>query len=241
MGTMASLTIADTAGAERARAAVAACTASLAADEQRFSHYRAASDITLWLAGEQVRHEAQVEIEEVLADCLLLEAESDGVFAITDPSTGRVDTAGYVKGYAIRKAVQAVHRVGVVDFTLNVGGDSFSSGRPDPDRPWRVAIVDPMRPRAISAIVDASDLAVATSGTAQRGEHIWLGSGPARSSVASFTVTGPDIALADAYATIGFAMGWAGIDWVASHRGYSSLVIDRDGALRGDAALVSVR
>ena len=57
---------------------------------------------------------------------------------------------------------------------------------------------------------------------------------------ASFTVVSPDIAEADAYATIGFALGEAGIDWVANREGYRSLAIRPDGTLVGDAALVSV-
>ncbi|CAB4983859.1 unannotated protein [freshwater metagenome] len=51
----------------------------------------------------------------------------------------------------------------------------------------------------------------------------------------SFTVTGPEIATADAYATIGFAMGEQGIEWVAAHEGYSSLVIRADGRIISDA------
>ena len=53
-------------------------------------------------------------------------------------------------------------------------------------------------------------------------------------------MTGPDIAEADAYATIGFAMGEDGIAWVARHDGYRSLAVRADGSVLSDAALVSV-
>lgn len=240
MGTVASLTFAEHVDQEARRIAEQAARVSLAADEQRFSHYRLDSDITRWLGGESLDWDAHEEIEAVLTECLLLQTESNGAFTITDPATGRIDTAGYVKGYAINKAVEAVRARGVRDFTVNVGGDSYSSGAPAPDRPWRVAIADPTRSHAIAAIIDATDLAVATSGTAERGEHIWFRSGPVVTDLVSFTVTGPDITWADAYATVGFAMGAHGIEWVARHPGYASLAIGIDGRVRGDAALVSV-
>ena len=47
------------------------------------------------------------------------------------------------------------------------------SGRAAPGAPWRVGIAHPLRPGALATIVTAHhDLAVATSGTAERGAHI---------------------------------------------------------------------
>ena len=90
---------------------------------------------------------------------------------------------------------------------------------------------------------NATDLAVATSGTAERGDHIWVGDDPtvvaANMGILSFTVIGPDVAEADAYATVGFAMGEAGMAWVAGHEGYRSIVVRPDGSAVSDAALVS--
>ena len=239
MGTMASLVIAGHVPSVDAARAHEACAASLSADEQRFSHFRADSEIIRWERGDQIDIDAAAEIEAVVAACLDLQVESAGVFTAIDPRTGRLDTAGYVKGYAIGKAVERIRAVGVHDFTLNVGGDSYSGGRPGPDRPWRVAITDPHRPRAICAIVEASDRAVATSGDAERGAHIWLGARPAASGLRSFTVVGPDVARADAFATIGFAMGEPGLAWVARHPGYAALAVRADGSVVGDVALVS--
>ena len=50
---------------------------------------------------------------------------------------------------------------------------------------------------------------------------------------------GPDIAEADAYATVGFAMGEGGMAWVSAHHGYRSLIVRTDGTVRSDVALVS--
>ena len=79
-------------------------------------------------------------------------------------------------------------------------------------------------------------MAVATSGTAARGRHLWDGrtDRPAE-ALASMTVVGPHLTWADAFATTAFVMGRDGIDWVAKLRRLPRLG-DHDGrrALRRD-------
>ena len=243
MGTVASIVVApadDLAlGAEVVAGALTAAQRDLEILDQRFSHYRPASDISTWLGGGAVSPEAVADFDHVLRQCGRLRDDSGGVFTIKNPNTGSVDTAGYVKGFAIRRAAATMRGRGITNFVLGVGGDTYSSGRRDAHRPWRVAVADPRTRRGVAAVVEATDLAVATSGTAQRGHHIWDGRrGSTGSTLLSFTVVGPDIAEADAYATIGFAMGESGVDWVASHDGYQSLAIRSDGSVVTDAALV---
>ncbi len=73
----------------------------------------------------------------------------------------------------------------------------------------------------------ARDLAVATSGTYERGEHVLdphTGRPPA--GILSITIVGPDLAFADACATAVFAMGPNGIRWAATNLpGYSACAI----------------
>ena len=243
MGTMGSIVLSldDQArlGEDQVVFACAAAKAELDLMEQRFSHYRADSDISRWVAGHDLPADAVADIEHVLTECGRLHADSDGVFRARSPRTGALDTAGYVKGYAISRAVDVLRRLEVGNAVVGVGGDAMCIGRQSEDRPWRVAVQDPRRSHAIVAMVDAIDLAVATSGTAERGDHIWNDDVPVDSGLLSFTVVGPDVTCADAYATIGFAMGETGMDWVAGHPGYHSLVIRTDGSMRSDAALVS--
>jgi FAD:protein FMN transferase len=243
MGTMTSIVVA---AADRARLGATAVDAALDAAQRelelldhRFSHYAANSEIVTWLSGGPISPDAVADFDYVLRQCGRLSDESNGVFTLRNPRTGGVDTAGYVKGYAIRRAAEVLRQRGVRNFLLCVGGDNFCSGQPDDARPWRVAVADPQRRRAVAALVEVSDLAVATSGSSERGDHIWNPAGPERRELLSFTVVGPDIAEADAYATIGYAMGVSGIAWVAQHAGYRSLAIRTDGTLVGDAALVS--
>lgn len=238
MGTVASIVIAlpDAQDRRQADLAIDAARTSLEADDARFSHYREDSDISRWSAGHAVSPDAVAEIDAVLRQCAALREESGGAFRVNDPVTGALDTAGYVKGYAIGKAAERMREFGMRDFVLNVGGDSMNSGRASTERPWRVAIAHPTLSHGILEVVEAEDLAVATSGTAERGEHIWRMTPDA---LLSFTVIGPDIALADAYATIGFAMGEAGFEWVSTREGYHCIIVRADGSVFGNAALVS--
>ena len=95
-----------------------------------------------------------------------------------------------------------------------------------------MGIADPFHRGRLALVVEAVDSAVATSGTAERGAHIidpHLGH-PA-TGLASLTVVGPSLALADAYATAAFAMGPARArDWTASLEGYAAFAITATGA-----------
>jgi thiamine biosynthesis lipoprotein len=249
MGTVASVVVGvrdvERRGVASVDQAIAAARDLLQLLDRRFSHYRTDSEISRWGRGEHVGRAAAADIEHVLRECALLYGDSDGVFDARDPRTGELDTAGYVKGYAIRRAAETLLDAGMADFVVGVGGDVHASGRAEADRPWRVAVQDPVHSHAVLALVEVADGAVATSGTAQRGEHIWNGAqigdpgSGRRDRVLSFTVVGPDIALADAYATIGFALGDSGPAWVRRHEGYRSLVVRADGSRFSDAALVS--
>jgi len=244
MGTMASVLVAEAdcavIGEVSVRKALHEAQRDLALMDHRFSHYASDSEITTWLAGGATSPDAVADFEYVLRQCSRLKLASDGVFTVKNPATGTVDTAGYVKGYAIKRAAEVLSDHGLRNFLLCVGGDTFCSGHPAAERPWRLAVADPQRAKGVAALVEVTDLAVATSGRAERGDHIWNGTGIAENSLLSFTVIGPDVAEADAYATIGFALGEAGVAWVAGHNGYRSLAIRTDGSLVGDAALVSV-
>jgi thiamine biosynthesis lipoprotein len=81
---------------------------------------------------------------------------------------------------------------------------------------------------------------VATSGTAERGRHLWHGrSGAPIEGLASLTVTGPHLAWADALATAGFAMGPDGVEWVSRFDDYHALAVTLEGALLADPVLAA--
>ncbi|MGJ6981633.1 FAD:protein FMN transferase [Aestuariimicrobium soli] len=86
---------------------------------------------------------------------------------------GTIDLHGVVKALAMDATAELLRAVG--DWCLNVGGDVLAHGRQDEHRPWVAGIVDPDDQQELISQVELSgDLpAVATSGTALRGEHIW--------------------------------------------------------------------
>jgi uncharacterized protein len=122
---------------------------------------------------------------------------------------------------------------GAANYSLNAGGDIRLRGRPLPGEPrWRVGIQHPEALDKIAAVVEANDLAIATSGTYRRGEHVVdPHSGRAPVGVLSVTITGPELATADAYATAAFAMGEAGPEWTASLGLYEAMTILADGRM----------
>lgn len=247
MGTVSSIVVPDhevgRVGRDAVDAALHEARLELERMDLRFSHYSVHSDISRWIAGDDLAPEILADIEHVLRQCGRLHADSDGVFRPRNPRTGSLDTAGYVKGYAIGRAADELRRHGLSSFVVGVGGDAAFAGRPTPDRPWQVAIQDPARRFGVAAVLPVVDGAVATSGATERGDHIWgvaAGTAAEGGGLASFSVVGPDIAEADAFATIGFAMGEDGVDWVARHEGYRSVIVRADGSVRSDAALVSV-
>ena len=61
---------------------------------------------------------------------------------------------------------------GSVNHCVNGGGDVQCAGSAAPGQPWRIGITDPLRPDEFAGVVAGIDLAVATSGRAERGAHI---------------------------------------------------------------------
>ncbi|HSB85987.1 MAG TPA: FAD:protein FMN transferase, partial [Ilumatobacteraceae bacterium] len=123
---------------------------------------------------------------------------------------------------------------GLRQWYLSAGGDIQTRGVAHDGMPWRIGIADPNSddPRLLRAMVEVDGLAVATSGTAARGLHLWDGrTTRAADELASMTVVGPHLTWADAFATTAFVMGRDGIDWVAGFDGYRALAVTTDGQL----------
>ena len=93
------------------------------------------------------------------------------------------------------------------------------------------ASVIPTIPTQVAAVLGVRDLAVATSGGYERGEHLVdpRTGGNVSGELRSMTVMGPSMTLADGYATAAFVMGRAGVAWVAGFAGYGALAITADG------------
>ena len=190
-----------------------------------FSTYKPESEIGRIRSGELDAGDASDEVQSVLALCEELREETGGYFDAWRCSPDGLDPSGVVKGWAVDGAAAILDRAGLRDYAVNAGGDIRLRGR------WQVGIQHPTERAAVAKVVDASDLAIATSGAYARGEHVRdPHSAAAPSGILSVTVAGGDLARADAYATAAFAMGVPRvIGWTARLRGYEALTILADG------------
>jgi thiamine biosynthesis lipoprotein len=191
-----------------------------------FSTYKEDSEISRLSRGELAVVAAHRDVREVLGRCEALRIETDGYFDVRAATSDAIDPSGLVKGWAVDRAVSILEEAGVRNYAVNVAGDMRLRGRALPEPRWSVGIRHPLEPNAIVAVVEANDLAVATSGAYARGDHV-LDPHTRRPplGVLSVTITGPELATADAYATAAFAMGEAGIHWTARLHGYEAMTI----------------
>lgn len=198
--------------------------------DARFSTYRADSEISRIARGDLPEREASLDVRQVLALCDELAAESGGFFdARHHRADGSLDPSGVVKGWSVDEAALRLDAAGARSFAINAGGDILVRGEPAPGRGWRIGIQHPFVADRVARVLEVRRGAVATSAAYARGEHIRVpGSDDAPRELLSVTVVGPSLTYADAYATTAFAMGLAGLDWVARHPGYGVYAITAD-------------
>ncbi|MFC7893820.1 FAD:protein FMN transferase [Streptomyces sp. NPDC057381] len=218
------------------RAALDDAVAELRRADEVFSTYREGSEVSRLARGELTVDACVPEVAEVLELAAEAERVSDGWFS---PSyRGRLDPTGIVKGWAVERAARRVAAAGAVGVSVNGGGDVQLLGTPGAGRPWRVGVSDPLRPGGLAAVVSAAgaaELAVATSGTAERGTHIVdpRTGRPAVTDLVSVTVVAARLTWADCWATAAFAMGAReGLRWLESLDGVEGLLVAAGGGVR---------
>ena len=199
--------------------------------DEVFSTWKVDGPMSRLRRREITRAQAPAEIAEVLELCVIARELSGGWF---DPWAlpGGVDPTGYVKGWAAQRALSALVSPGISGAIVNAAGDIASFGNLEGSKPFRFGIVDPFAPGRLASVVELTG-ALATSGTYERGEHlIDPHSGQATTRVASASVSGPDLGLADAFATAVAVAGEDGLLLVEALDGYEALTISFDGTKR---------
>ncbi|MFF1321244.1 MULTISPECIES: FAD:protein FMN transferase [Streptomyces] len=212
--------------------------------DEVFSTYRDDSQICRLARGELTIDECDPEVTEVLDLGAEAERLSEGWFSTT--YEGRFDPTGIVKGWSVERAARRLADVpGVTGVSVNGGGDVQLLGAPGPQRPWRVGVSDPLRPGGLAAVISAAglnELAVATSGTAERGAHI-VDPRTGRSAVTDLvavTVVAPRLTWADCWATAAFAMGSReGLTWLESLPDVEALLITAGDEVRCTGGLAA--
>ncbi|MFE5892730.1 FAD:protein FMN transferase [Streptomyces sp. NPDC056462] len=226
------------------QAALGEAVAGLHRVDEVFSTYRDDSQISRLARGELTVEECDPEVAAVLEMGAEAERLSEGWFSTR--YEGRLDPTGIVKGWSAERAARHLAGVpGVTGVSLNGGGDVQLLGVPGSQRPWRVGVSDPLRPGGLAAVISAagtSELAVATSGTAERGDHI-VDPRTGRSAVTDLvavTVVAPSLTWADCWATAAFAMGSRqGLRWLESLPDVEALLITAGDEVRCTGGLAS--
>jgi thiamine biosynthesis lipoprotein len=198
--------------------------------DARFSTYKEDSEISRLNRGELAVRDCHPDVRWVLARCDELREETGGFFDARYASLLEVDPSGLVKGWSVDRGGELLEARGIRNYSINAGGDIRTRGGALPEPVWRTGIQHPVELEKLAAVVESNDLALATSGTYRRGEHILdphTGRPPA--GLLSVTITGDDLGTADAFATAAFAMGEAGPAWTAHLQPYQALSLLADG------------
>jgi len=221
-----------------------------------FSTYRSDSQISRLNRGEMTASELHPDVTAVLERCAELHQETDGYFDIAAPyrrdgsapaagrgGPGSIEPSGLVKGWAVDRVVRILREAGAANFMVNASGDIYAAGHPDGASAWRVGIQDPRLSNEVALTLALRDAAIATSGVQARGDHI---ADPFDNrqpmGLLSVTITGEDIATADAYATAAFAMGaQRAAEWCAGLNGYDAALIREDNTVMMTAGFRALR
>lgn len=197
--------------------------------DQTFSTYKKDSEISRLNRGELTADRLSSDVKEILQLAEDTKKETNGYFAIQ--TKNGIDPSGIVKGWAVYQASELLRKQKFTDFLIDAGGDIQAVGKNSNGKLWTIGIRHPFDADQIVKVIAVADKGVATSGTYQRGHHIYDPRDNNRevTSIASLTVIGPTIYDADRFATAAFAMGKKGIYFIENLPGYEGYMIDRKG------------
>lgn len=231
MGTVVTVDLRGCAVDGTAVRATAAAVEVLHEADRILSPWKPASDVSRIRSGRLPRGARHPWTREVDDRCRDARELTRGWF---DPwrMPGGYDPSGLVKGWAAQRAAGELSARGVTDHAVNAGGDVCVSGTADPlGAPgWRIGVVDPHDRTRILDTVTVHGGAVATSGGYERGSlAVDPRTGRMVTRLASATVVGPDLGIADALATAASAAGPGALDWLDDVAGYDALLVTVDG------------
>ncbi len=183
-----------------------------------FSLWRPETPLSRLARGEIAVEDCPPAVGEVLAECEKYRERTDGAFDARRPD-GVLDPTGIVKTWAVARAAWRLDALGAAGWMVGASGDVLASGVGPDGGPWRIGLSDPRvagDPQAgelldvvrLGAGISAPHRALASSGTAQHGEHIWNpATGRMESAFLQASVVGGDLVECDAWATAIIAGG----------------------------------
>ena len=195
--------------------------------DEKFSTYKPNSEISRINQGMLSVKRSSADMRTVFKLSENTRRETNGFFNIEHE--GWYDPSGLVKGWAIFNAAELLRKQGFENYYVDAGGDVQLAGKNEHGQAWRTGIRNPFNINQIVKVLSLSNCGIATSGNYIRGDHIYNPLGAIVSDIVSLTVIGPNVYEADRFATAAFAMGRAGIDFIAQRDGLEGYMIDDSG------------
>lgn len=196
--------------------------------DEKFSTYKQDSEISAINNGKIKKRDYSADMKTVLTLCEKTKTETNGYFDIK--RSGKLDPSGLVKGWSIYNAAEILKKDGFKNFFVEIGGDIQVSGKNSSGKSWAVGIRNPFNLKEIIKVVEVSSEGVATSGTYERGQHVYNPKSKSEiTKIVSLTVIGPNIYEADRFATAAFAMEEKGIMFIENLAGFEGYLIDNKG------------
>lgn len=194
--------------------------------DKNYSPYIETSEVSRINKKELAVENYSPELQEILELAETTKKQTNGYFDVWHQ--GDFDPSGIVKGWAIQKAAERLLAY-TDDFYVEAGGDIQVLGKAETGELWKVGVRNPFNRAENIAIVGLDNAAIATSGTAIRGSHIY---NPVDEhideTIVSLSVINKRIVDADRMATAAFAMGKEGIQFIESLDGYEGYMVDKD-------------
>ena len=197
--------------------------------DNRFSTYKKDSEVSHFNKGTISLKDCSDNFKTIYAKCLQLKKDTNGYFDAF--YNKKYDPSGYVKGYAIDQLTNFLKQKGYNEFLINAGGDIVAYS--NSGKVWKIGITNPNDTKKILAHLEVDAIAIATSGTYERGDHI-IDPLTKKKPVffKSVTIFGPSILIADVYATVNFAMGEKGLELLKQLPGYRCIYVDKNNELK---------
>lgn len=196
--------------------------------DNKYSPFKEMSEVAKLNRGEKVGKEMKMILE--LSETL--RKETDGYFNIMNMD-GKIDPSGIVKGWAIKNASDILRKKNYKRFYIDAGGDAEIVGAN-----WKWGIKNPFNSAwhsnlngSIVKVLNLSNCGIATSGTYERGQHIYnpVTKKAEITDIVSLTVIGQNVYEADRFTTPAFAMGSDGINFIERQTGLEGYMIDKNG------------
>lgn len=235
-------------GQDETQVALARACAILHQADQIFSLYKPESPLSRLARGEASVADLPPVVSEIWDECERIEKLTDGWFKAFTPQN-TFDPSGLVKTWAAAKAATHLKHVGIEDFTLNAGGDVLLSDGLTVEQDWRIGISKPVsiasQDAGVLAVFDLAGTdyrAVATSGSAERGTHIWNPKFESTqpNELLQVSVFAHDLVTADVWATASFAEGVRSIQRLNKQQGIEAVFVLADQSLAATDGLAAL-